>query len=153
MHLVRHLDQLFVDFPLLGNAVILQFKIEVSFAEDLCKLFSMRSRACIIAARDRTRYKSGKTCRKCDQAFRMCAQQIHIYTRLLVKALGKGFGDNINEVFIPLLIFAQENKMVTREIASAILVKACTLCNVYLTADDRFDSLSFACLIKCDCTV
>ena len=91
---------------LLGNAVILNFNIEAALAKHLSVAQSGCTGAVKIALGEKLRNSSAKASGKRNQALRMRAKQLLIHARLVVKALGEGTGNDIDQIAISRHILA-----------------------------------------------
>ena len=71
----------------------------------------------------------------------MCAQQLHVDTRTVIKAVQKAARDHIAEVSVARLVFAQQNEVIRLLIQRMHLIEAGPRCDIDLAADDGLDAL------------
>ena len=69
----------------------------------------------------------------------MTFKQFAVDPRLGVEPLGKTLRYHQNQVFIPDLVFNEQDQMIPRRIGFAFLAEPAFLRDVDLAADDRFD--------------
>ena len=141
--------QLPVDGPLFFQVVVLHFQKEIVFAENI-NIFLQRSfRTVQIPLEDHLRNFSLYAGRQTDDTFAVLAQNVLINAWLAVKAVDKTERHQLHQIVIALLIFRQQDQMVTGLLVDA--VKAAPRGNVTFTAEDDLDagfSLFFCFLIQ-----
>ena len=78
----------------------------------------------------------------------MLMQQRPVDAGLEIKALGEGHADEITEVAVAGLIFAQEDQVGVGVVDAVLLVMARARRDIDLAADDRLDASGLAGLVK-----
>ena len=91
------------------KAVILDLKIKALRPEKLVKLKGFFLRALVVSRGQHPRYRSGGAAGKADKPRRVLMQQLPVDARLYIEALGEGRGHKIAQVFIALLVSAQQD--------------------------------------------
>ena len=110
-HLFVQFDQSRIDLfffvntvPLNLQIIIIAKNIEIRFHGLLCRLISL--------ALDQIGDLASHTRRQTNQPFRMLAQQVFIYARIIIKALEIPRRHQLDQIFIARIIFDQQNQMV-----------------------------------------
>ena len=83
-----------------------------------------------------------------DQSLRMLGQEPLAHARLVVKAVQRRFGDNLDQVAIALVIFRQHHQMVVA-IALGRGAMVFLLADVKLAAQDRLHARFFGGIVEC----
>ena len=132
---LRELAECARDGGLVANAVILDLKVEV-FSEKRLHPKRVLLRPLHVAEEDHLRNIARKAGRKRNQPLVVLFEQLHIDTRLGIKALGKGCGNHCNKISVSDFVLTKKNKVIARGIALALLLMARPCSNVDLTPDD-----------------
>ena len=138
---------------LLLYAVVLNFQIKVPFAEKLAELQRLGPGPFIVPAYERLRNFAGETAGETYESLGMLTQQRPVYARLDIKALGKGRRDQIAEISVAGLVFAQEYQMGILIIGAMLLVAHTARSDIDFAADDRLDAGGLARAVKVDRSV
>ena len=138
---------------LIGNAVILQFKVEVPLTQNLLHLQGIGLCTIIVAVHNTAGDLACKAGRETDQALAVLTEQVQINTGTDIKALHIGLRHHIGEVAITRLVLAQQHQMTGLRIELVLLIKAGAPRHIHLAAHDGLDALGFAGAIKVDHTV
>ena len=118
--------------------MVLHFQKEIVFAENF-NIFPQRSfRPVQIPLQDHLRNFSLYAGRQADDALAVFAKDILIDAGLAVKAVNKTERHQLHQIVIALLIFRQQDQMVTGLLVDAI--KAAPRGNITFTAKDDFDA-------------
>ena len=132
------------------KAVILDLKIKAVLAEKLAQLQRLFLCAFVVSGVYHARYSSGDAAGKADKSLGVLVQQLPVYARLVVKALGEGHGNEVAQIFVARFVFAQQDKVRVLRVNAVLLVKARSRRNIDLAADDRLYAGSAAGLVKRD---
>ena len=138
--LPRDAPQAVVDLALLGEALILQFQIEIPLAENFGVFQRRLLRRRIVVVVQILRHSAHKARREADQSLVVLAQQIHIHARAVVKALDKAAGDHIAEIAVAGFVLAQQNQMIRLAVKRVYLVKARARRDIDFAPDDGLDA-------------
>ena len=98
-----------VDLRLFGNAVVLQLHVVVLRAEDVAHFERVGLCGVVVAALQLPRQFPGQTGRQRNQSGVTLPQQVHVDARAKVKALRPRRRDQIAQVPVALLVFAQQD--------------------------------------------
>ena len=133
---------------LIGEAVILNFDVEMIPVKDgkipLGHLPRVRLAPVDEALGDIARDAGGKG----DQSLGMFFEQLIVDARAVVKAARKALRDQINEVLIARLIFAQQDQMAVFARAGQLFIHV--FADIDLAADDRMNPALLGLLIEFD---
>ena len=121
---------------LLGDAVILQFEIEVLRPEDLRKLQGLLLRPGIIIVHQTAGDLPCQAGGQGDEAPGMPAQQLQIHPGLAVKALLEGAGDHLAQIPVAFLVFAQQHQVPGLAVEAVDTVAHAARGHIDLAADD-----------------
>ncbi len=134
------------DQLVLIQAMILNFQKEIALAENI--LIRVRQAAGFVVAIGHQRFVdvAAQAGRERDDPSGMLRQQIFIDARLVIEALQKASGNQLNQVAIALLVFAEQHQMVVAIRIRARLVAL--LRDVNLAADDRMHALGLGGFVK-----
>ena len=135
---------------LLGHAVILQLNIEMILAKQLAIAHSGGTGGGNVTLGEQTGDPSAKAGRKRDQPFRVRAQKLLVHARLVVKALGIGARNHLDQVSVSRHILTEKHQMVSVSVRARRLVKARIRRNVDLTSDDGMHPCLAAGAVKGD---
>ncbi len=94
------------------EAVILNFEEEVLLAEDVAIGIGQAAGVVVFIVEDGFVEVAAQARREADEAFRMRGEQILIDARLVVKTFEIGRRNQLDEVPVALLVFAQQDEMV-----------------------------------------
>ena len=83
----------------------------------------------------------------------MGAEQFQIHTRLIIEAVGKGFGHHINEISITDLVLAKQYQVSIEESGRLGTVNAAFGGKIDLTSNDGTHAFRLAGLVKCHRTI
>ena len=144
------LVQTLIDFLLQRNAVVLNFKVEMLPVKNIEELLAEVIRAVHITVRQRTRNRARQTRRQTNQTFAVRAQQLHVDTRLHVKAFRETARHHVDEVAVAGHVLAQQNEVRVPLAVDVAAVKARMRRQIHLAADDRMDPLGLAGAVKVD---
>ena len=138
---------------LLVNTVILQFQVEVAFAENVRQLQGVVLGGIVIflheVLRDSTRQTGGQG----DEALVVLFQQRQIHTGFAVEAVDKGFGHQQTQVFIARPVLAQQHQMVRIIVDAVDTVGHAAAGDIDLAADDRLYPGCFRRFIEIDTAI
>ena len=139
---LAELDQLPVYLGLLGQTVILQFKVEILRAERLPKPIHRRARLVDLVFHDQIRDFAGETARHGNQALAVGSQNLLVDPRLIVINVEMCRRGQLDQVFVARLVAREQAKMVIKVpgAASGFFLQPRAGSNVDLTADDWFDA-------------
>ena len=136
--------------PLFGDIVILYLKIKVILAEQIPQFHRLRLGGLVIAANDLLRYLAREAAGETDKPLGMLMQQRPVDARLDIEALGEGHADKVAEIFVALLVFAQEDQVRIVVVYAVLLVGHVPRRDIDLTADYGLDALGLTGLIERD---
>ena len=129
-----------VDLLLLRQAVILQLQEKTTLAEDLRQLQCIGLGALVVSCPQSAGNPASQTGRQGDQALGMLPQQVQIHTGLDIKTVQKALGDQIAEVFIARLVFAQQHQVLGLVVHAVDPVGHGAGRHIDLAADDGLDA-------------
>ena len=135
---------------LLGKTVILNFDIVMILAKNLGIFQGILACGGKIALGEKLGNATAKASGKRNKTVRILAQQFIVYTRAVVKALGKGARNKLDQVAISLHIFAKENQVLGIPLPCVEFCETRIGSNVNLTTNDGFDARFFAGAVKID---
>ena len=136
------LENSLVNGLLVGNAVILHLKEEVSFSENL--LHMKGSLLCLVIKTDAKRrcHFAGKAGGKRNDALMILFQNLIIHTRAVIIPFGKSFGNNFHQILITGIVLRKKNQVIIPLIGNgALSVKPGAGRHIYLAADDGINPL------------
>ena len=137
-----------VDGLLLGDAVVLQLQIIISPAEQ--RVIAQGGLLCsgIIAVHQQALHLPRQTGGQAHQAPGVLLQKVPVHPGLVVKALGKACGAQLDKILVALLVFAQQNQVPRLIVQLVHLVKPGAGRHVQLAADDGLDPRLFGGLVE-----
>ena len=143
---------MFVDFGLFGDAVVLEFEVEIFGAESLLEPVDRAPGFFEVVVEDVLGNFAGEAAAESDEAFAVLGENFFVDARLVIVALEVGVGDEFDEVFVAGFVFGEENEMVVNVFAAgaAFLFETRTGGDVDFAADDGFDVFSAEGLVKID---
>ena len=130
--------------------LVLQFQIEVAFAEDVQHFQSFLFRAFVITVEEPVRDLPRQTGRQGNQPFVILAQDVFIDPRFIVEAVTIPFGYDLHQVLVALVVLSQQHQVAHPLVPLSILVEQSPGSRIHLAADDRANALFFAFSIKID---
>ena len=133
--------------PLLGDAVVLDLQVKV-LAEEGLQIQRAGFGGLIIAADELLRDLAREAAGQAHKALGVIVQQRPVDARLEIKALSEGHADEITEVAVAGLVFAQEDQVGVGVVDAVLLVMARARRDIDLAADDRLDAGGLAGLVK-----
>ena len=98
-----------VDFRLFGYAVVLQLHVVIFGSEDVAHFQRVGFRGFVVAALQLPRQFPRQTRGKRNQSAVALAQQVQVDARAEVKALRPGRRDQVAQVPVALLVFAEQD--------------------------------------------
>ncbi len=148
-------QQALVDHGLTADAVVLELQIEAVRTEDVPQLQGPGLGGGVVAGGQPLGDLPGQTGGQGDEPPAVGAQQVHVHPGLDVEALREGHADHVAEVFISLLVPAQEDQVAALPIQLIDLVKAGPAGgrDVHLAADNGLDALPLAGAVEVNCAV
>jgi hypothetical protein len=128
--------------------MVLQLEIIIVGAKEVSHLERLLFSLVITVGQQQLRDLAGQARRERDESFTMAFKQFHIDARLDVKPLREGAADELAEVFVPGLVFAQQDEMVPDGIGAVLHIESGTGRDVHLAAYDWLDARLDASLKK-----
>ena len=150
VQLLGKLVQTLIDFLLQRNAVILNLEVKMLSVKNIEELLAEVIRAVHIAVRQRARNRTRQTRRQTNQTLTVLAQQLHVDTRLHIKALGEAARHHVDEVAVAGHVLAQQDEVRVPLAVNVAAVESRMRCKVHLTADDWMNALCLAGAVKVD---
>ena len=132
---------------LLPDAVVLDLQIKV-LAEELAQPQGPLLRAGVVVVDQLLLDLAGETAGEADEALGVLLQQRPVDAGLDVKAVGEGHGDQIAQIAVALLVFAQQNQMGIVVVPAVLAVGHIPGRHIDLAADDGLDPLGPAGFIE-----
>ena len=146
VHLPRQFDQARQHLLFLGDAVILQFHEEIAPAEDV-QIFLRHLPGFVVApVEQKFGQVAGKAGGEGDEAAGVLFQQFVVHARAVVKAAREALGDEAGEVFVALVVLAEQNEVGI--LAKGGLLFVHVRADVHLAADDGMDAGILAGAVK-----
>ena len=139
-----------VDPPLLRDAVVLQLQVKALRAEDPAVFQRGLLRAVVIAGAQSAGDRPGQAGRKGNEALGMAPEQVHVDAGFSVEALEKAHRDQIAQIAVTGLVFAEQNEMGVLPVHPVDLVFHRAGGDVDLAADDGLDAGGLGRLIEVD---
>ncbi len=133
--------------PLLGDAVILDLQIEV-VAEECLQIQRAGFGRLIVAADQLLRDLAREAAGQAHQPLGVLVQQRPVDAGLVVEALGEAGADQIAEVAVAGLVFAQQDQVGVGVVEAVLLVMPGARGDVDLAADDGLDARGAAGLVE-----
>ena len=124
------------------------FQIEAVLAEERFQLQGLGLRPGVIVVDQQLRDLPGQAPRQADKALGVLMQQRPVDPGLDVEALGKAGRDQITEVAVAGLVFAQKDQVTVLLVAPRLAVKARARGDIDLAADDGLDPRRLTGLIE-----
>ena len=133
------------------QSLVLDFEIEIALAEDVVE----RDRRVAAPCRTCPSVSSSATspfrqAGQADQPLRVFGQKLLADARLVVEAVQRGFGDDLHQVAIALVVLGQHDEMVVA-VAFRRGAVVFLLADVKLAAQDRLHAHFFGGIDKFDC--
>src|SRR5215467_9344496 len=122
------------------EALVLDLEIEVLFAENVSILSCSSASSLVVVFHQPFSNFALQTSGKTDQPAGMLGQKLLAHTRLVVEAMKRGLGRNLDQVAVPLFVLGKHQKMVISVAlgGSAVIV---FLADVEFATDDRLHTL------------
>ena len=135
------LEQAGMDAVLHLQALVLNLKKEILFAEKVAVESRRRARRVVVPFRQPLGHFALQTSGKPDQPLRMLRQKFLAHPRLVVEAVQRGFRRDLHQVAIALFVFGQHQQVVVSIAVgrSALDVVVVFLADVEFAAHDRLD--------------
>ena len=107
-----------VDFGLFGDAVVLEFEVEILGAEGLFEPIDAATGGFEVVVEDGLGNFAGETAGEGDQAFFVQLQDFFVDAWLIIIALEVGFRGELNQILVADLVFGQQHEMIVNIAAS-----------------------------------
>ena len=146
VHLPRQFDQARQHLLFLGDAVILQFDEEIAASEDVQILLRHLPGFVVAPVEQKFRQVARKAGGEGDEAAGVFFQQFVVHARAVVKAAREALGDEAGEVFVALVVLAEQNEVGI--LAKGGLLFVHVRADVHLAADDGMDARVLAGAVK-----
>ena len=148
----RPLDQVAIDFGLLGDAMVLQFEIEVLGAEGLFKPIDSIAGFSEVLALNEIGNFARQAAGKANQPFTALGENLFVNARLVIVALKVCIGGQLDQVAIARFVLREQHQVVINIAGTGggLFLQAAAGRDIYFAADDRFDPLFARGLIKID---
>ena len=146
----REAQQLLVQRPLLGQAVVLELEEEVALAEDVAVLAGEAAGLVPVVGLERPRDLAAEAGAEADEPLRMPGEVLAIDPGLVVVAVDVGVGDEPAEVAVADVVLRQQDQVEGLGVGLALLLEHRPAGDVRLDADDRLDALRDAGLVEGD---
>ncbi len=136
------------DFGVGLQAVILQFEEEILGAEQVCVFVGDAARVFVAVLQESFVDVAAQACRERDQALGVAREQVLIDARLVVEAVEVAGGNQLDEVAVAFLVFAQQHQVV---VAVGFAAHADALLgDVDFAADHGVDAVFLGLVIELD---
>ena len=146
----REAQQLLVQRPLLGQAVVLELEEEVALAEDVAVLAGKAAGLVPVVGLERPRDLAAEAGGQADEPLRVPGEVLSIDAGLVVVAVDVGVGDEPAEVAVADVVLRQQDQVEGLGVGLALLLEHRPAGDVRLDADDRLDALRDAGLVEGD---
>ncbi len=133
-------EQLGVQGPLVGQAVVLQLEEEAIFAEDLAVHAGGLARQVPVVDFERLGHLAAETGREADQALRVLGEVFVVDAGPVVVAVEMRVGDQAAEVLVALPVLGQQDQVEGLAVGLALFVAHAPPGHVSLDPDDRLDA-------------
>ena len=144
--------QSLIDGDLFGNAVILQFQVEIALPKNPRQLQRVVFGGFIVLLQV-VRHCTGQAGRQGDETLVVLFKQGKIHSGLAVEAVGKCLGHQQAQVFVALAVFTQQHKMEGLVVQLGNAVCHGPAGHINLAADDGLDAGSLGSLVKINAAV
>ena len=151
--LLMDAEQIPVHQRLLGDAVVLQFQIEVILPEDLLHGQGVLPGPVVVAVDQPLGDLPGQTGRQGDESLAVLAQQVQIDAGLDVKALHKCLTHHVRQVPVARLVFTQQHQMPGLGVIFMNFIEPGAAGHIHLASDDRMDAFRLAGPVEIDGTI
>src|SRR5437016_3814358 len=128
-----------MDAMLLRQPLVLNFQIEIVFAENFPEISGSVSGGFILACHQVFGNFPGKTAGKSDQSLAMIGKKFLADARLVIEAVPRSLGSDLDEILITLFIFGEHEQVVV-SVTFGRRPVIVFLADVELAADDRLDA-------------
>ena len=146
----RQAQQLLVEPPLLGQAVILQLEEEAVLAEDVAVLAGQVAGELPVLGLERPGDLAGEAGRQADEPGAVPRQVLAIDPRLVVVAVDVGVRDQPAQVLVAGPVLGEQDQVERLGVGLALLVGHRPAGDVGLDPDDRLDPLGLRRLVEGD---
>ena len=136
------LQQVRLNALLVGNALVLNFEIEITFAEDVGEGRGGLASGIVLPFDKILGDLTLQTRREGDQSLRVLGEKFLAHARLVVKAVQRGFGDNLDQVAIAEIVFSENDEMVVA-VAFGRSAMIFLLADVKLATENGLDARFF----------
>ena len=144
----REPDELLVEPPLLGQAVVLELEEEPVLAEDVAVLARDVPGELPVVHLERLGDLAAEARRQPDQAGAVLREVVAVDPRLVVVAVEVGVGREAAQVLVALPVLGEEDQVEGLAVGLALLVGHRPAGDVRLDADDRLDALGLRRLVE-----
>ncbi len=149
VHLPGPFREIFFYFGLLFHPVVLQFQVEVVFAENVQILIQRLPGFSFPATQQFVLDFTADACAHTDKAVDVFGKAFFIYAGLVIESFQVSFAVERAKVVITALVLGQEYKVEALSVGVAgIFFGTMDGCNVKFATDNRLDFLFFRSLIK-----
>ncbi len=139
-----------VDGLLFLQAVLLEFEVEVLFAEEFLVLARQSPRFVLAALQEQRGNLAGEAGAESDQPAGVLGQQVAVDAGLVVEALDVGVRHQADEVAIAFRVLREEDQVLEVGVELAFLLEAAARSDVDFAPDDRLDARLLAGLVEGD---
>ena len=146
--LPAYLNELRFYHGLFFQSLILNLNIEVALSEDFKKLCSFLLSPFIVSVEQLILHFSRKTGRKSYDTLAVLSENFFVYARLIIISFYVAGRNYLYKVFIPFIIFSQQNKMTLMLVLIGLLICHPPGRSIDLAAYYRFYSLFFTFFIE-----
>ena len=146
----RETEELLVQDPLLGQAVVLELEEEVALAEDVAVLAGESPGGVPVLDLERPRDLAAETGAQPDEALGVTGEVLAVDPRPVVVAVDVGVGDEPAEVAVADEVLREEDQVEGLGVGLALLLGHRPAGDVGLDADDRLDPLRLRRLVEGD---
>ena len=137
-----------VDYFVLVELVVLHFEEEVVLAEDVCVLVGEAAGVFVFIGDQGFVDVAAEAGGEGDDAFGVRGQQVLVDAGFVIEAVEVAGGDEVDQVAVAVLVFAEQNEVVIAVGFRANLVAL--LRDVDFAADDGVDAFVFGCVVEFD---
>ena len=134
--LARKSDQIAIDARLYFHALVLNFQEEITFAENVAQAVRVRPRLLVFFREQRVGHFAAQARGKRDQSLAVLREKIVIHARLVIKAVEKPGRNQLDEVAIAFVVFAEQDEMI-RSLCLRAAILVVVRSDVDFAADDR----------------
>ena len=142
-----HTEKVRMNSLLIGQALILNLKIEIAAPKDVLILLRHTTRLLVVTGHELFADLATQATGKSDQPLRVLGQKLLADARLSVEAMQRGLRGNSDQILVALFVFSQHQQvvvLVVLRLGPVILV----LADIELAAQNRLDTLLLGCIKK-----